>query len=202
MKMPQFLIVDFEFTFYKKPVGKPRGFFPEIIEVGAVKLDTDANQYVTKFQSFVKPHFYPRQSLDAMNFCMITPKDMAKGIELPEMVNILESIYTPGETYFVGWGAEDYKVLRQGCRRHDINNPIQRDDYLDLALAYKEFAGLERDIGLKRTLEDLGLSFDGIWHTAFDDAQNTGKILRWMLEKGWDPEEFMHRHGRHLQISA
>lgn len=30
-----FLIIDFEFTTHKKLVGKPRAFFPEIIEVGA-----------------------------------------------------------------------------------------------------------------------------------------------------------------------
>ena len=34
--MKDFLLVDFEFTTYTKPVGRPRGFFSEIIEIGAV----------------------------------------------------------------------------------------------------------------------------------------------------------------------
>mgnify|MGYP003415235282 CR=1 FL=1 len=29
-----YLVVDFEFTFYKKPIGRPRTFFSEIIEIG------------------------------------------------------------------------------------------------------------------------------------------------------------------------
>ena len=37
--MKKFLVVDFEFTTYERPVGRPRGFFSEIIEIGAVKLD-------------------------------------------------------------------------------------------------------------------------------------------------------------------
>ena len=36
--MAQFIVVDFEFTYYNKPVGRPNGFFPEIIEIGAVKI--------------------------------------------------------------------------------------------------------------------------------------------------------------------
>ena len=36
--MKKFLVVDFEFTTYERPVGRPRGFFSEIIEIGAVKL--------------------------------------------------------------------------------------------------------------------------------------------------------------------
>ena len=37
--MRSYLLVDLEFTTYNKPVGRPRGFFSEIIEIGAVKLD-------------------------------------------------------------------------------------------------------------------------------------------------------------------
>ena len=37
-----FFVIDFEFTFYKRPVGRPRGFFNEIIEAGAVLLEQKA----------------------------------------------------------------------------------------------------------------------------------------------------------------
>lgn len=57
--MKNFLIVDFEFTMYTKPVGRPNGFFSEIIEVGAVKLSGEAFNCTGKLQNFVKPHFIP-----------------------------------------------------------------------------------------------------------------------------------------------
>ena len=123
--MKDFLLVDFEFTTYTKPVGRPRGFFSEIIEIGAVKLTGAELKEDGKIQNFVKPHFYPKQAKDSMDFCMITEKDMKKGIEYPEMVAKLAEIYEAGQTYFVAWGTEDYKVLNTGCERYKIENPVQ-----------------------------------------------------------------------------
>ena len=187
--MAQFIVVDFEFTYYNKPVGRPNGFFPEIIEIGAVKYHGATD--ITKLQSFVKPHFYPKQAKAAMEFCMITPKDMEMGVNFGDMLKMLSAMYVPGETYFVTWGNDDYKVLSQGCFRHKLANPIRKEDCLNLAVAYREMAGLKRTPGLKATIETLGMSFDGIWHTALDDAFNTGRILHKMIEMGWDPQKYM-----------
>lgn len=183
--MQNFLIVDFEFTMYTKPVGRPNGFFPEIIEAGAVKLSGDDFTCTGKLQSFVRPHFYPRQAKEAMDFCMITADDMKKGIEFPEMVEKLAALYEAGNTYFVAWGDSDYKVLQQGCERHKIVNPIAFEDYLDLADAYKLWKQDERTTGLKKATEEQEVDTAGLWHTAFDDANNTGKLLVAMLQKGW-----------------
>ncbi|WP_051533512.1 3'-5' exonuclease [Anaerovibrio sp. RM50] len=194
--MAQFIVVDFEFTYYNKPVGRPNGFFPEIIEVGAVKYDGKTN--IAKLQSFVKPHFYPKQATAAMDFCMITQKDMEKGVEFCDMLKMLSAMYVPGETYFVTWGNDDYKVLSQGCYRHKLVNPIRKEDCLNLAIAYMAMTGMKRTPGLKATIETLGMTFDGIWHTAFDDALNTGKILHKMVDMGWDPQRYMEEKYRKI----
>ena len=72
---------------------------------------------------------------------MITAKDMQQAIEFPAMVQELAALYESGETYFVAWGTEDYKVLQTGCERHKIENPVKYEDYLDLALAYRLWKG-------------------------------------------------------------
>ena len=142
--MKKFLVVDFEFSTYERPVGRPRGFFSEIIEIGAVKLDGEPLTDCGRIQSFVKPHFYPKQAKDSMDFCMITAKDMQQAIEFPAMVQELAKLYESGETYFVAWGTEDYKVLQTGCERHKIENPVKYEDYLDLALAYRLYVRQRR----------------------------------------------------------
>ena len=76
--MRDYLVVDFEFTTYTKPVGRPRGFFSEIIEIGAVLLKGEALEQAAKIQDFVKPHFYPKQAKDSMDFCMITEKEIGR----------------------------------------------------------------------------------------------------------------------------
>ena len=57
-----FFVADFEFTQYTKRMGRPRGFFSEIIEIGAVKIDGNSLAVTGKIQNFVHPHFYPKQT--------------------------------------------------------------------------------------------------------------------------------------------
>lgn len=188
-----FLVVDYEFTQYRRKIGRPRGFFAEIIEIGAVKLDGETLETTTKLQDFVYPHFYPKQAKEAMDFCMITKKDMEKAIQFEDMVESLRNSYEKGQTYFVAWGGEDYHVLSEGCKRHKIDNPIDKDDYLDLALAYRLMKGDNYTTGLKKATEELEVDAGGLWHTAFDDAVNTGKVLIKMLEQGWTIDLFIEQ---------
>ena len=186
-----YLVVDFEFTFYKRPVGRPRAFFAEIIEIGAVKLDESLKE-CGKLQNFVKPHFFPKHAKDAMDFCMITDADMKKAITFPAMLEKMSAMYEAGNTLFVAWGDSDYKVLAEGCSRHKLDNPVIQTDYLDLAEAYKLWRGEENTPGLKAAITEMEVTADGLAHTAFDDAYNTGKVLAKMLEKGWTYEAYLN----------
>ena len=185
-----YLVVDFEFTFYKRPVGRPRAFFAEIIEIGAVKLDESLKE-CGNLQNFVKPHFFPKHAKDAMDFCMITDADMKKAITFPAMLEKMSAMYEAGNTLFVAWGDSDYKVLAEGCSRHKLENPVLQTDYLDLAEAYKLWRGEENTPGLKTAITEMEVTADGLAHTAFDDAYNTGKVLAKMLEKGWTYEAYL-----------
>lgn len=188
--MKNYLLVDFEFTTYTRPVGRPRAYFSEIIEIGAVLLDSESFKELGRYQSFVNPKFFPKQAKDSLAFCMITEKDMKKAVEFPEMVQKLAEMYAPGETYFVAWGDSDYKVLDTACKRYKIANPIRQEDYLDLAAAYKLMKGDNYTTGLKAATEEQNVDTAGLWHTAFDDANNTGKLLRKLVENGWTPEKY------------
>ena len=185
-----YLVVDFEFTFYKRPVGRPRNFFAEIIEIGAVKLDENLNE-CGKLQSFVKPHFFPKHAKDAMDFCMITDADMKKAIAFPAMLEKMSAMYEAGKTLFVAWGDSDYKVLAEGCSRQKLDNHVLEADYLDLAEAYKLWRGEENTPGLKTAITEMEVTADGLAHTAYDDAYNAGKVLAKMLEKGWTYEAYL-----------
>lgn len=190
--MPKnFLVTDFEFTVYNKPVGKPRGFFSEILEIGATKLHGESLERIGDIQCFVKPEFYPKQAEDSLNFSMITAKDLKAGILFPEMIERMKQLYVPGETYFVAWGDADFKVIDTACRRYKIENPVLFSDYLDLAAGYKLLFGKEKTPSLKSAVEEQKVVMEGIWHTALDDAINTSKLLVRLLQDGWDVEAFL-----------
>ncbi len=184
-----FLIVDLEFTQYTRPTGRPRAFFPEIIEIGGVLLDGGTFEEKGGLQHFVKPHFFPRQAAESMAFCMITEDDMKQAVSFQTMLEKLSALYAPGRTLFVTWGEADYQVIDEGCRRHGAQNPIRPEDCLDLAAAYKRYKQDRLTTGLKRAAEELGAETDGLWHTAQADAVNTGKVLLKLMEKGWKPED-------------
>ena len=183
-----YFVVDFEFTQYTKPTGKPRAFFPEIIEIGAVKVDYDTNEISGSIENFVKPRFFPKQAAESMEFCMITEADMKTAIDFSDMLNKIKSLYVPGKTYFVTWGDDDFDVLAQGCERHALPNPVLQEDCLDLAAAYKLMKGDRNTTGLKKAAEEQGVAADGYWHTAYDDAVNTLKVLLKLIDGGWVPE--------------
>ncbi|MDR0571113.1 MAG: hypothetical protein LBG71_07865 [Clostridiales Family XIII bacterium] len=186
-----FLVVDLEFTQYTKPQGRPSGFFSEIIEIGAVKIDGGSLETVGLAHHFVRPRFYPRQAREAMEFCMITDEHMESAIEFAEMLEGIRGMYVPGETYFAAWGDADYRVLAQGCRRHGLDNPVLREDYLDMAAWYKWEMGDSYTTGLRKATEEQHIDTGLLWHTAIDDATNTGKLLVRLLADGWDPEDFL-----------
>ena len=186
-----FFVVDFEFTQYTKPMGKPRAFFSEIIEIGAVRIDGGTKEITGHIEDFVKPHFFPKQAAESMEFCMITPSDMENAIDFCDMLLQIESLYAPGKTYFVSWGDADYKVVEQNCERHMLPNPILQEDYLDLAAAYKMLKGDKNTTGLYKAAEELNIDTEGFGHTAYDDAVNTGKILQKLIADGWQPEHYL-----------
>jgi len=179
-----YLVIDFEFTQYRKPVGRPRGFFPEIIEIGAVKISNNTYEVSGRIEAFVKPQFYPKQAKESMEFCSITDADMKNAISFEKMMKKIEEFYIPGETWFVAWGKEDYKVLNTSCQRHNIPNPVLPADYLDLADVCRVVKGLEQTPGLIKTAEEMEVNVEGHWHAAYEDAVKTSKILVKLLEDG------------------
>ena len=189
-KAKPFLVLDFEFTHYKRAIGRPRGFFAEIIEIGAVKIDPVTYDEIGSIQNFVKPHFFPKQSVDTMEFCSITEADMKTAITFKAMMDKLNDMYTPGETYIVAWGGEDFNVLKTGCKNHHITNPILQADYVDLADAYRKLHNDSYTTSLTNTAKELGIEIKGHSHAAYDDAALTAKILIKLMEHGYRPANY------------
>lgn len=181
-----FLVLDFEFTVNNQRVGRPRFFFQEIIEVGAVQL-TNSCKMEKEYQTFVKPQFYPRLTTDCKNITLIRQEDVDNGLPLKTVLNELNSLYTPDKTMLVAWGDADRGVLNNVCQKYVIPYPFIWDDYIDLATEYKSYKQHAKHVSLKKAIEELGIKPVGIPHSALDDTLNTTQILINMLQQGWKP---------------
>ena len=47
--------------------------------------------------------------------------------------------------------------------------------------------------GLRKATEELNVNADGLWHTAYDDAVNTGKVLIKLIADGWKLKDYFAR---------
>ena len=186
--MRMILVADFEFTVHDAGPGKPRAFFPEVIEAGAVRLVPPEYAEEQVIQTFVKPQYYPKIKQECTNITMIRQEDVNGGISFAALLTRLSEAYAPGEAWFACWGDSDQKVIDEACRRYKISCPFAWDDYIDLALAYKSFYGRDRSIGLQQAVEETGVERYGMSHLAMDDAINAARVMRYMMGEGWRPE--------------
>lgn len=187
-----FLVVDFEFTTHDRSYGKPRAFFHEIIEVGAVTVARPALTIEEPYQSFVKPQFFPRLTEVCKNLTMITQKDVETGISYQAMLERLAERYIAGETYLAAWGDSDWEVISYACQRYKLPCPFVFGDYVDLSEEYKAFGGSERRKSLKHAMEEMQIDGEGLAHCALDDAKNAAQVMVKMLQAGWLPKQESH----------
>jgi sporulation inhibitor KapD len=186
MNMPELLVVDFEFTlapFY----GKPRAFFPEIIEIGAVVVSPDGILTDKQYNCFVKPRFWPRITKECYGITGIKQEDINQGVSLETALYHLKQMVS-ANPYFVAWGDADRKVLGTVCQRYGIDYPFKWENYIDLAFEYKKFHQRKNLTSLKNAVEETHQQQNGICHAALDDAVNASLVLKYLIAKGWKHE--------------
>jgi len=181
------LVADFEFTVHDSGPGRPRAFFPEVIEAGALQLLPPDYLETPIIQTFVRPQYFPKIKPECYNITMIQQKDVDGGIGFTELLSRLTAVYMPGRTWLACWGDSDQKVIDNACRRYKIPCPFNWADYLDLAFEYKTFYGRDRSIGLQQAVEETGIERYGMSHLAMDDAVNAARVLLHMARAGWKP---------------
>jgi sporulation inhibitor KapD len=174
----QLLFIDFEFTM---PEGKsnPKGFYPEIIEVGIVSVKN--HEIVEQYSSYVKPIRFPLLSERCKSFLQITQANIDEGISFTELISILTRHNQHHPTTVITWGNMDMKVLRQNCQLNDETFPFT-GTFRDLSMEYKKFFGDRNQTGLWKAVEEYGKKATGKHHRALDDALTTYNLFKLVEE--------------------
>ena len=166
--MKKFLVVDFEFTTYERPVGRPRGFFSEIIEIGAVKVED--GKITDKFSTFVNPKRpipFRITELTSITDEMVIGSPDIETI-LPQFIDFI------GDAVLVAHNASfDVGFIEQNCKRQKIETDFT---YVDtVALARVLLPALNR-FKLDTVAKALNISLEN-HHRAVDDAGCTAEIF-------------------------
>ncbi|CAM4329631.1 3'-5' exonuclease KapD [Bacillus manliponensis] len=178
MNEQQFLFLDFEFTMPQNRKN-PKGFFPEIIEVGLVSVVNSTVE--STYSSYVKPVTFSSLTDRCKKFLGIQQKSVDEGISFSQLVETLKKYESRCKTTVVTWGHMDIKVLRKNCSVAGVEYPFT-GQCRDLSLEYKSFFGDRNQTGLWKAIEAYGKSGTGTHHCALDDAMTTYNIFK-LVEK-------------------
>lgn len=182
----QYVFIDFEFTM---PEGKMKmdGFYPEIIEVGAVVVLN--GEIISQYSEFVKPNRFPILSKRCKNFLGIDQSKVDNGISFDLLIDTLYAFETNHTSKVITWGNMDMKVLRQNCQANGLNFPF-KGPQIDLSMEYKRFFGDQNQTGLWKAVKEYGSDGVGKHHRALDDALTTFNIYK-LVDKD---KKYMEKH--------
>ena len=172
-----YVIVDLEATCWVKGTRPGR---QEIIEIGAIFLESKTLKIVKEFQSFVKPIARPDLSEFCKELTSIQQSDVDSASDFKTvLIKFLEWIGNDSYT-LCSWGAYDIRQFKTDCRRHDIQFPESFHNHLNLKKMFAELKNCKPCV-MKQALRTLNIPLDGTHHRGIDDARNLAKIARIIL---------------------
>lgn len=148
----------------------------EIIEIGAVKLDSEFN-IVSVFEKVIRPQIYQELHHKIKEMLDISSEDLEKGVTFVQAFQ--EFISWCGDNYvFCTWGNMDLLELQRNMNYYNIQNTFEFPlVYYDLQ---KLFSILYEDGKSRRTLEYavqlLKLEESASYHRAVNDAKYTAQV--------------------------
>jgi inhibitor of KinA sporulation pathway (predicted exonuclease) len=175
----KFIVYDIEATCWE---GRPPGMEQEIIEIGAYAVDA-YGQVEGSFSRLVQPVIHPQLSLFCRQLTHIEQEDIDRARDFPRVVADFQDwigIYR-ADYVLAAWGRFDERMFRHDCQLHRLEEDWL-DPSIDLKEQYREIRKLPKRRGLASAVRHEGFEWTGEQHRALDDAENTVKIFRKLLD--------------------
>ncbi|USG65264.1 exonuclease domain-containing protein [Brevibacillus ruminantium] len=157
---------------------------PEIIEIAAIKLKEVDGMLVSgeTFHSFVRPCF-PLSKRTKKLLPVKTPDTWLAGRFFKVLQRFHKWIGREPHV-LVSWGPDDKDVFRKNCEFHRLDASwLERHvDFQRICMELFQFPKGQQ-IGLKKAVELIGSSFEGIHHSAKDDTRNTVRVFQAVYRK-------------------
>ncbi len=179
----QFIALDLEWNnVYGKKI---KGFFNEIIEFGAVKVDSEGNIY-DEFTCLINTQVGKKLRANTKEITHITNDEIKTGILFTKAVSEFKKWIGKEETVIMTWGDGDVRVLIDNCKYFGCGDRIPfLDKYMDLQRYFQRIkcTSKSQQIGLSSAAEMVGISDDGYsLHRALDDSKITAKCFNAIRE--------------------
>ncbi len=180
------LLLDLEFTCWEESLR--RGWPdlarpPEIIEIGGVAYDLDAEAPFASFTTFVHPRLNPELSAYCRSLVHVSQTDIDSAPPLPEALKQFaewEKRLRVSNLPTCSWGVNDRLFLARDARRQNCVDPFAARPHIDL----RPLVGLAAGFSLNsfpdrdEVRRVLSLSPNLDRHRALADALDLGQFCR------------------------
>lgn len=164
----QQIVIDLEFAPTPKAY-KRKGLRNEVIEIGAVKLDSAGNT-VGCFSTLVKPELNESIAPFVQELTGIRDRDVEDAPVFREAIAALDEWVGGASARFVAWSKSDQEQLVAECQHKGVEMPPSMRRWLDLQVVFPRLMG----IGSGRL---MALSVAADWYGAALDEQSTHRAL-------------------------
>lgn len=173
------IVLDLEFTPLPRS-KRTKGFFNEIIEIGAVKTDA-SGQVLDTFESMVKPTLGHGVSGLVHRITGIGNEDLTAARPLEQVLASFAKWIGDGRARMVCWSGCDREQLAHECAAKGIEAQLP-SRWLDIQRLYPRIYGIpKRSVKLEEACITCGISFEGFEaHRALYDARRTAELFRMM----------------------
>ena len=185
-----YIIIDLEWN--GAYARRTRGYFNEIIEIGAVKMD-DSLQLVDSFHAVIRPVVSRKLSSIVQDLTGIEEEELEDGMPFSRAVSQLRKWITDPEAVIMTWSTTDLIVMLENCRYFLREEHIPfMNRYADLQAYFQNRMGTgsAQQISLGKACEMLEISDQELdLHRALDDSILSGKIFA----KIYEAKSFEHQ---------
>lgn len=175
------LIIDLEATCCDRQTI-PRNQM-EIIEIGAVMVETKKLTAVNEFQTFIKPIRHPILT----DFCQqLTSITQAQVDQAPSYFEAIENLktwlsqYSDSQLIWGSWGDYDRRQFQQDSQFHQLSFPIDYP-HINLKKMFSKGQGLKGLYGMADALKLANIPLEGTHHRGIDDTRNIAKLMPYIL---------------------
>lgn len=161
----------------------------EIIQIGALKLDSDFNR-VASFNRFVKSTIYGKVSSFITELTGITTEQLEKEQTFPEVYKCFMEFIGDYNSVFCVWGMSDIKELFKNVEYHNLDPKFLPKKYINLQPYVSKYFGLpaKNMLRLENAVEALHIPVIYSFHNAFFDAYYTAEIFKKIYNTSIEPK--------------
>lgn len=164
----------------------------EIIQIGAVKLDSEFNT-VDTFNRYVKPSVYKNINPFVTELTGITTEQLQAEDQFPDVYQAFIEFVTDTDSIFCTWGMTDMKELFRNVENQKLNNKLLPRNYINIQPHVSRHFNFPSKnlLSLQHAAEALNIPLTYTFHDALNDAFYTAEIFKKVYNSSIQPDIYV-----------